>query len=226
MIGDLFNLLFPKVCCSCGQNLSKSEETLCLQCIYLLPRTKYWQEEDNKVAKKLWGRVQLVHCSSYLHFIKEGVVQQMLHQLKYKGIKSIGNKLGNLYAEELITLKTMEDVDFIIPVPLYIKKEKKRGYNQSQMIAEGMSEVFNKPIDSQHLIKTTNTSSQTSLSRWNRWVNQQEKFELKEPHIFEKKHILLVDDVITTGSTIESCIQLFNHIPSCRTSAVFVASAL
>lgn len=226
MIKNLFNLLFPETCGSCGLNLNKNEEVICTSCIAILPTTKYWNDIENKVAKKLWGRVKLEHTSSYLHFIKEGMVQQMLHQLKYKGMKNIGLKLGNLYAQELQTLEVIKQVDLIIPVPMYHSKEKQRGFNQSLLIAEGISEVLAKPIDKEHLIKVKSTGSQTKLNRWNRWLNQNEKFELTNTHIFENKHILMVDDVITTGATVEACVSLLNNIPNCTVSAVFLASAL
>jgi ComF family protein len=154
------------------------------------------------------------------------MVQHLLHQLKYKNGKEIGQKLGKIYATELKKVDALKSIDYIVPVPLFKGKEKKRGYNQSQMIAEGISDVLLKPVDISHLIKKQQTSSQTNLNRWNRWQNQQEKFEINDSDFFQNKHILIVDDVITTGATIESCISLLNQIPNCTVSAVFIASAL
>jgi ComF family protein len=226
MFKDFFNLLFPITCSHCGQNLASNEDIICAYCLFQLPQTQYWLEAENTVAKKLWGRVRVEHCSSFLHFIKDGMVQHLLHQLKYKNGKEIGQKLGKIYATELKKVDALKSIDYIVPVPLFKGKEKKRGYNQSQMIAEGISDVLLKPVDNSHLIKKQQTSSQTNLNRWNRWQNQQEKFEINDSDFFQNKHILIVDDVITTGATIESCISLLNQIPNCTVSAVFIASAL
>lgn len=223
MYSHLLNLLFPKVCCGCGQPLVKGEEHICALCITELPRTGYIEWAENPVAKKLWGRVNITHASAFLHFSKDSMVQQLLHNLKYKGHKEIGFALGKLYGNELKNTALLSTVDYVVPVPMYPKKERKRGYNQAWAIAKGISDAVSKPINQNGLVKILDTGSQTRLNRWMRWENQQEIFALKNAGSFEEKHILLVDDVITTGSTLEACVGLMNKIENCKVSVATIA---
>ncbi len=153
------------------------------------------------------------------------MVQQLLHNLKYKGQKEIGFALGKLLGKELKESEALTDIDYVVPVPMYPKKERKRGYNQAWTIAKGVSDSIAKPIEQNSLVKILDTGSQTRLNRWMRWENQQEIFALKNASNYEGKHILLVDDVITTGSTLEACTTLMNRVDGCRVSVATVACA-
>ncbi|MSQ78825.1 MAG: ComF family protein [Flavobacteriaceae bacterium] len=225
MYAHFVNLLFPNVCRGCSQPLVNGEEHICAMCISELPLTGYIGWNENPVAKRLWGRVNLIHASSFMHFVKDSMVQQLLHNLKYKGQKEIGFALGKLLGNELLENEKLNDVDYVVPVPMYPRKERKRGYNQAWTIAKGVSDSISKPIEQNSLVKILDTRSQTRLNRWMRWENQQEIFALKNASNYEGKHILLVDDVITTGSTLEACTTLMNQVDGCRVSVATLACA-
>ena len=159
------------------------------------------------------------------YFYKGGKVQQLMHKLKYKGQSEIGIYLGNMYGKELIKTTRFNTVNYIIPVPMHPKKQKKRGYNQSEIIARGLSQSMNATVDTATLIKSTSTQTQTRKSRFSRWENVKEVFELKEHNHLIDKHVLLVDDVITTGSTLESCILNLLKVPGIKISVASLACA-
>lgn len=226
MLKDLESLIFPKICAACKRTLTGQEHVICLNCALSLPKTRNWLDPANTVARKLWGRVSLNHTSAYLQFMKRGMVQELMHQLKYADCPEVGVHLGKLYGSELKYIFDKKLPDLLVPVPLHPRKLKKRGYNQSETIARGISEITGIPIDTRHLLKTNDTGSQTQLSRWSRWLNLKESFYIDDRSFFEHRHVVLVDDVVTTGATIEGCANLFRNIPHCSLSAVFLATAL
>jgi ComF family protein len=190
-----------------------------------LPITNYHQYPDNPVAKMFWGRSHVLHASSYLYFVKGGRVQQLLHRLKYQKARDVGFFLGQLYAQQLGEHQ-VATADYIIPVPMHPSKQRKRGYNQSAIIAQGMAHIWGMPMTEEVLIKVRKTNSQTRLDRWSRWTNQQEIFIITEAQsLLKNKHVVLVDDVITTGSTLEACISLLSLIEGCEVSVLTLAVA-
>lgn len=193
--------------------------------MYHLPRTNFYEEKENPVTKLFWGKIQIENASSFFYFYKKGKVQQLMHQLKYKGHKEIGVFLGNLYGKDLMKSDDYKAVNCIIPVPMHPKKEKKRGYNQSEMFARGLSESMNIPVDTTSLIKTTSTETQTKKSRFSRWENVKEVFTLCNEEHLRNKHVMLVDDVVTTGSTIEGCVHKLQQAEGFKISVVTIAYA-
>jgi ComF family protein len=201
---DLFQLLFPNLCHACGQSLVKSEHLICLNCLYDLPYTDFHLFSDNPVARQFWGRFPCAYATGMLYFKKGGKVQQLLHSLKYRGKAELGHMLGQMLAERMMKGQC-PDFDLIIAVPLHRKKEKLRGYNQSQCIAQGSSSVLGVPVVRNILLKKKSTSSQTKKGRFDRFENLKQAFGISDKSMLENKHVLLVDDVVTTGATLEAC---------------------
>jgi ComF family protein len=225
LLRDLLSLFYPELCPSCSNLLSRDEKTICLSCRFLMPKTGYETVADNPVARMFWGRVRLNAVSACYFFVKKGRVQPLIHELKYKSNKKAGHFLGVEMAKQIIQSPLYEGVDFIVPVPLHPKKIKLRGYNQSEIIADGMTEVMKAPMNKDVLVREVATSSQTRKSREARWQNVKDIFVLKETELFEGKHILLIDDVITTGSTIEACANTLLKVKGIKVSVAAAACA-
>jgi ComF family protein len=186
-----------------------NEHLICTDCLYNLPFTNFHLQPDNIVARQFWGKIELEAAYSLYYFTKGGKIQNLMHQFKYKGIKQIGNVLGNLAGEQLSKNNIFKTIDFIIPVPLHKKRMQQRGYNQSTCFAEGLAQKLNAKVVDNNLIRAIATETQTHKSRFARFENMQEVFMVKNPEKLMNKHVLLVDDIITTGSTLEACgIQL------------------
>ena len=225
LIEDFISLLFPKICAACGNSLWKQEETVCLSCEYHLPRTNFHLSLENPISRLFWGRVNLESASAFVYFNKGNKVQRLIHQLKYKGRKDIGIYFGRQYGQHLRCSPLFETVQLIVPVPLHIKKLMKRGYNQSEQFAIGLGESMKIPVDPVAICRKKETETQTKKSRFRRWQNVAEVFEVKNPGSLEKKHVLLVDDVVTTGATLESCIRVLSTIHGIRLSVATIAVA-
>ena len=223
---DFISLIFPRICAGCGNSLWRHEEVLCHSCEYHLPKTNFNPGEDNPVSRIFRGRVTLESGSAYLYFNKGNRVQRLVHQLKYKGRKDIGIYLGRQYGQELRNFSAFSSIGAIVPVPLHRKKFMKRGYNQSEQFAIGLSDSMNVPLDTALLSRNRATETQTRKSRFNRYQNVREIFTVRNPETYTGKHLLLVDDVITTGATLESCIQALEIIPGVRVSVACIATAL
>ena len=204
-VQDFTALFFPELCAACGKNLFKSERVICTDCIYHLPYTHYHKDPENRVSRQLWGRFPFVHASAFVYFQKGNKVQNMMHQLKYNNRPETGYRLGELYAYDLKRSLHWENPDAILPVPLHPKKKRKRSYNQSEYIANGMASVLNIPVVTDNLIRGTDTATQTKKTRFARYENLKEAFIVSKPELLANKHLLLVDDVITTGATLEAC---------------------
>lgn len=201
---DFFSLVFPQVCPACGNNLYIQEKSLCTKCFYDLPRTNFHLNKDNEVARLFWGRVKLEAAASYFYYFKGSRFQNIIHQLKYKGQKHIGFDLGRLFGADLNDT-SFSEIEIIHPVPLHYKKLKQRGYNQSEFIAMGISESLDKPVITDAVYRVRDVGTQTIKSRYERWENTEGVFKIKDYRRLENKHILVVDDVVTTGSTLEAC---------------------
>lgn len=202
---DLTSLLFPRLCGACNMVLTKGEKEVCTHCIYHLPYTDFHLDADNLLMKQFWGRVPVHTAMALLYFQKSGKTQNLIHQLKYKGRKSIGIFLGIKIGERLLLSEAYQEIDFIVPVPLHYKKELSRGYNQSKLIAEGISKVIHVPVLNKVLTRKKPTGSQTRKDRYERSENLLQVFDTNRKYNISDKHILLVDDVVTTGATLEMC---------------------
>lgn len=217
---DLLNLFFPNLCRLCKKPLIDGEDQLCLFCLYNLPYTRFVAEDANPIIDLLADRERLKYASSFLYYQKDGPVQKLIHSLKYYDNKELAYLLGRLAARELLTANSrLCKVDCIMPVPLHPRKKRKRGYNQSEWIAKGIHSVLNIPIDTSSLIRTYQTETQTRKTIYNRWLNVKDIFALAvEPSVLEGKHILIIDDVITTGSTIGACVDALSVVENVEIS--------
>ncbi len=202
---DTFHLFFPKVCVCCDEQLVKNEAVVCLKCRFELPVTNFTNEIDNKVEQAFYGRVKIEFATALLFYRTKGISQQLIYQLKYKGKQNVGNFLGEWLGFELKESERFSSIDFIVPVPLHSKKLKKRGYNQLSTFGSSISKILNVPFMNDVLLKKSITDTQTLKRRFERWKNVNEIFYLTDIDVFKNKHILLIDDVITTGATLEAC---------------------
>lgn len=223
MLSDFLSLFYPVICLSCGKTLYKGEEIICTYCHYHLPKTNFHLDKDNPVARHFWGKVTIHSAASYYFFNKGEKVQHLIHQLKYKERKEIGVFIGKQYGHDLKEAPLFNEVDVIIPVPLHAKKKRKRGYNQSELFATGLAESMKKKLDVKILYRAKASKTQTKKSRFERWENVNEIFALKNKEKLSGKHILLVDDVITTGSTLEACTQVLLQLPDVKVSIATMA---
>jgi ComF family protein len=192
----------------------------------VIPRTNYHNEADNPVAQLFWGRCLIEKAAAFSYYNKGSRIRNLIHNLKYKGIREIGYELGRIYGLSLETSGFTSDIDLIIPVPLHPAKKRIRGFNQSETISLGIADVVNLPVDVKSLARTTVSATQTKRSRYERWTNVEGIFNVIEPEAIIGKHILLVDDVITTGSTIESCTNELLKIEGVKVSVAALAFAV
>ncbi len=202
---DFISLLFPRLCYGCGNHLMRNETLICTECFVLIPRTNYHLNPDNPVSQLFWGRCLIMKAAAFSYYTRDSRIRKLIHQLKYKGIKEIGTELGRIYAGTLKSSGFLEDIDLIIPVPLHPSKKRQRGFNQSDIISQGISDVSGIPVDTKMLVRRTVSKTQTRKSRYDRWTNVHDIFRVMDENRLKGLHILLVDDVITTGSTIEAC---------------------
>lgn len=220
---DLLSLFFPGLCAACGKNLFKNEKIICTSCIYHLPQTNFHEDPNNKMARQLWGRFPFVQTIAFLYFRKGSRIQRMMHQLKYRKSPETGIRLGELYAHELKRSEIFKKPDMIMPIPLHPAKYKKRGYNQSECIGKGLTSILNIPINTTNLIRIENTDTQTKKSRYARYENLLGVFDVKEKSDLIDKHIMLIDDVMTTGATLEACSLLLQEIEGVKISICTIA---
>lgn len=225
LLNYLTELLFPRLCVVCGDKLIEQEQWICLNCIHHIPRTNFHLDRDNPVARLFYGRVNIENATSFFYFSKGSNYQTLLHDLKYKGMKELGKEIGKHFAIDLQQSPEFRSVDVICPVPLHPSKEKKRGYNQSWWIASGIAQQMNKELSSNNLRRTTATETQTRKSRFERYLNVDGIFELQDPTAFSGKHILLVDDVVTTGATLEASAAAILSASNAKVSIATLATA-
>jgi len=222
---SFLDILFPNLCLICNESLSGSENRVCLSCLHNIPRTGFHHIKNNPVEKRFWGKVPVEQATSFFFFQKGSPFQKLLHQLKYNGNKELGQILGSCAAIDLRESDFFGSVDIIIPVPLHPKKLAKRGYNQSEWIAKGLSEVLGINVDTKHLVRLQEKTTQTKKSVYERYTNTKGIFGVNNANELEGKHILLVDDVLTTGSTLEACIQAVLSTPGTKVSVFTLAVA-
>ena len=224
-VNDLLSIFYPRGCIGCGTPLQKNEKFLCIKCLLHLPETNYHLSSDNPLEKIFWGRVPVEHVYSFLLFRKGNAVQTILHQLKYKGDKEIGAYMGEMYGQKLARAGCLADVDVIVPIPLHPKKLRIRGYNQSEWIAMGLSKGLGIPYSNDYLVRATFTETQTRKSRFSRWQNVKDVFQAAHVEELAGKHVLVCDDVLTTGATTEAAIRKLIEVPGVRVSVVTLATA-
>jgi ComF family protein len=224
-LADFWGLFFPNTCCGCGNHLVKGERILCLTCLHDMPFTDFHLQDDNVIAKRFWGRVEVHAATALLHFQKGNKVQQLVHQLKYNQRDDVGVYLGEIMGKQLKHTETFSDVALVVPVPLHWRKKLKRGYNQSACFAQGIAAEMGIETSSNLLQRSTNTQTQTKKTREERWLNVKDVFALNGPEKYQGQHVLLVDDVVTTGATLEACAQKLLQIPGVRVSIATIAVA-
>jgi ComF family protein len=226
MLKDLYSLLFPELCSGCGNSLMNNERAICSLCEYRLPKTNYHLQAGNALEKMFYGRVHIVSASAIYLFNKGGLIQNIIHNIKYKGQKNVGYIIGLSYGKILIENAALADLDIILPVPLHSTRMRKRGYNQSEYFAKGLAKSMNVKMVNDILLRDTTASSQTNKSRFERWKNVEDAFLLKQANTLEGKHVLLVDDVVTTGSTIEGCANKLQEVKDVKVSVVAIAHTI
>lgn len=222
---NLLDLFYPNLCLICGTSLVLGEEMICLSCLHNIPKTNYHLEIDNTVEKRFWGKIPIHRATSFFFFYKGSPFQQLLHELKYRGNKEIGYIAGKYAALDLMEVDDFRTVDVIVPVPLHPKRFHQRGYNQSEWIAKGLAEILEKPVDTVHLIRIKENPSQTKKTVFERYKNTTDIFSLTDLTVFQHQHILLVDDVLTTGSTLEACMQVLLNTDFIKISVFTLALA-
>ena len=225
MIKNLLNLFFPKICYACSKLLLDNEKDICTLCRHNLPITNYHFENSEAVKKVLYGRVKLEQATALLRFEKKGIVQQLLHNLKYRGYESIGKVFGEWLGNELNTIEAYNNIDLIIPVPLHKRKLRKRGYNQVEKFGMEIAKALNVEYIDNVLLKTTATKTQVFKKRMARWNNTNEVFTIQNEELISGKHVLLVDDIITTGATVEACSNMLNKAENLKISLATMAIA-
>lgn len=220
---DLWELFFPRCCLLCGNRLLNGEEHLCFQCLSELPRTNLHLKIGSEMEKCLWGKLPIERASAFLFYAKGSDVRKILFEIKYYGNTDLGCFLGRCMARELYPSGFFKEIDCIVPVPLHPEKHKKRGYNQSEMLANGIASVVNIPVASHWLVRNQNTETQTHKGNYERWVNVKNVFGCLSERELIGKHILLVDDVMTTGATVVACADALKQIPGLRISVLTLA---
>lgn len=223
ILKDVFAIFFPEACLGCGEYLASHEAIICLTCRHDLPLTNFSFEENNLIEKSFYGRIPLEKATSLFYFFKKGNVQRLIHELKYNKQQQVGTFIGDWLGEQLTESKRFESVDCIIPVPLHPKKLKKRGYNQVTTFGESLAKKLAIPYHSNILIRVSSTKTQTKKLRLERWKNVQELFHVNNNTALENKHILLIDDVITTGATLEACYDALSHTKNLKISIACMA---
>jgi len=224
-LNDFIALFYPDLCLVCGNNLLKHEECICTTCLHKTPKTNCFKQRENEVSKIFWGRSKLENAAALFTFNKDGNAQKLIHTLKYEEGKNVGIFLGKQLGFAIKESEFFNNIDIVIAVPLHPKKQKLRGYNQSSYLAKGIKEVLSIPINKKSLLRIENTDSQTRKKRFSRWENMMNSFDLKNSNKLMDKHILLVDDVVTTGATLEACAQKLLEIKGVKVSIVTIAVA-
>jgi ComF family protein len=204
ILSDVAHIFYPHLCTGCSTDILGEDSLLCARCVIGLPQTNFAQHAGNPIEKIFWGRIPLAAACSEFYFAKESLIQHLVHQLKYKSNQAIGIYLGELMGKSMKESNRFNNIDGLIPLPLYPDKEKKRGYNQATVICNGMAAVMNVPVLNDVLRRKRYTETQTKKHRTERWENVADSFVLNNEHLLKGKKLILVDDVVTTGATLEA----------------------
>ncbi len=225
IIENLVHLFYPHQCNGCGSDTLLKEQLLCYRCLHHLPKTQLQNIAGNPVEKVFAGRLPIHAAHGEFFFTKGKLIQSLLHQIKYKGNRQLGICLGEMLGVSLLSSSRFSDIDAIIPVPMLQKKERDRGYNQATVISKGIQKITGIPIVENLIIRNKRTTTQTKKSRFERWQNVKDTFEISLSEAYNGKHLLIVDDVLTTGATIEACGSTLMKIPEIRISLAILAFA-
>ncbi len=223
LIESLLHLFFPHNCLGCHTDMIAPGQVLCATCFINLPETNLFEQEDNPLEHSFHGRVNIRHAAAAFYYSKDSLIQQLVYSLKYRGAKEAGEFLGTQLGMRLEQCQRFSDVDLIIPLPLNEKKLRRRGYNQAEIIARAVAEVWPKPVNTTALVRTIFTETQTKKDRQARWQTMEGVFVVADAKALEGKHILLIDDIITTGATIEACAGAINSVKGTSISLASVA---
>lgn len=223
MVINLLNLFFPKVCLGCNGYLGDNESYVCTSCRHQLPLTNFHLDNNDAVKNVLYGRLKLENATALLHFSKKGIVQQLMHNLKYRGHQDVGLFLGKWLGEELKTIEAYKDIDVVIPVPLHRSKLRRRGYNQVTKFGREIAKALDIEFNGTILQKRMATKTQVFKDRLLRTSGNSATFTISENQTLKGKHILLVDDIVTTGATIESCANALLTIEGVKISVATIA---
>ena len=225
MFESIINLFFPKVCSGCNSILLSNENVICTVCRHDIPLTNHHLNPENDAFKKFYGRIPVIHASALFYFHKKGIVQELIHNLKYKGHEEIGTILGEWYAEDLRNIDLLKSVNEIIPVPLHPKKLKERGYNQVTAFGKALSTNLNIGYNDSILIRNVYSKTQSKKTLLGRTEGIETIFDVSFTEKNHNKHFLLIDDVITTGATLEACSRALLKIPGAKISIICMAMA-
>lgn len=219
------SLFFPQYCCVCDKKLIEGEQYICLDCLMKMPKTNYHLQAENGAADRFKGKIPYERVTSFLYYNKNGFSQKIVKAVKYRGNAALGKHFGLLMSQQIQQSSPFfEDLDLLIPIPLHCKKLKKRGFNQAEEIAKGIKEATNIPIHNRLVIRKKQMQTQTKKGRYARWLNTIDVFALNKENDFNYKHVLIVDDVLTTGATIEACAQtILTSYPDVKISVLTLA---
>ncbi len=204
-LNDFVHLIFPHICTGCGSDILDNHHQLCLRCLSELPVTNFFAQPGNPVERKFYGRLPIRNAGAGYFFTKNSLIETLIYELKYKGNRDIGFYLGQLLAKFLSDNNRFSEADALVPLPLNARREKKRGYNQATALCNGIASVWKKPVLDKAVVRKVNTETQTHRGRITRWENMEGVFAVADVSAIENKLILLVDDVITTGASLEAC---------------------
>jgi ComF family protein len=222
---DFSGLFYPNLCIACGFRHPPRNNLLCMRCRVRLPRADHLSAEENELSERFWGRVPIYSAAAMFRFTKGGKVQRLLHKLKYQGRKEVGLLLGEWFGRDLRVSPYFKDVQVVVPVPLHPRKEHLRGYNQSDLFAQGIANSMEIPWVKNGLQRTIDTETQTRKGRLERFGNVETVFEVKQLAPLTGKHLLLVDDVVTTGATLEACTRSLLNVSGTKVSIGAIAMA-
>lgn len=226
IINALLELFFPSLCVGCGTRLHDFEKHLCLSCIESLPKTNYHNQEENRLEHYLAGKFPFQRASAFCYFYKTGCLQKIIHELKYKNNAELAVYMGRMYGNDIKGSNFLKDIDYLIPIPLHPKRQKKRGYNQAEEICKGLSEATGIPVCTKAIKRVINNPSQTKHSRTERWTNVAGIFASTNNIDLNNKKILIVDDVITTGSTIEAIVKSLSEYKNLNINIAAIGIAM
>lgn len=222
---SLLDIFYPRLCLVCKRSLLGEEKHICAHCLLNIPRTHFHRYKENPAEQLFRGKIRIEDAAAFFLFTQNGDYRHIIHEIKYHGEKECGYMLGAIYAQELIDDHRFGNIDFIVPVPLHKKKQRKRGYNQSEWIARGMADTWGKELRTDLILRNKDNRSQTNKSLYDRWLNTRDVFISQHAETLEGKHLLLVDDVITTGATLEACGQTLIGIKNIKISMIALAFA-
>ena len=223
LFASLISLFYPKLCVICEEPLMEDEPFFCLTCFLKLPKTNYHLIANNRSVERLSGKFSFIKATSYFYYNKGGITQKLIAEIKYKGNRHLGEWIGTYLAKDLISSGFFQGIDYLVPIPLHRSKEKKRGFNQAEKIAKGIAQVTGIPTEITNVFREQANASQTKKTVFERWQNTRNLFNLKDTELFNKKHILLIDDVLTTGSTLEAVARSVLKSPEVKISILTLA---